>query len=97
MHALCGSNRKEEVMKDPIDRFLERYSASYMPAEKEERDIPSPPADKPKEPKLSEQQRWDNSMRSMGWTHLVGMKKDEDRKLLKAIKKAFYTYKVEKP
>lgn len=70
-------------MKDPIDKFLEKYSASYMPVEREERRDSSPPADKPQQPELSEQQRWDNSMKAMGWTHLVGMKKEEEKRYTK--------------
>ena len=67
-------------MKDPIDRFLEKYSASFMPVEKGERGVPSLGSanPKPKPLKLSDQNRWDNSMRAMGWTHLVGLTGKED-------------------
>ena len=66
-------------MKDPIDRWLEKNSAMFMPDEEEdERVVPSPSANKPEKPKPSDQERWDNSMKAMGWTHLVGMKKEED-------------------
>jgi len=62
-------------MKDPIDKWLEANSPSFMPVEREERETYSP-ADKPKEQQLTEQQRWDNAARSMGWLHLVGMTKE---------------------
>jgi len=64
-------------MKDPIDKWLEANSPSFMPVERDERETYSP-ADKPKEQQLTEQQRWDNAARSMGWLHLVGMTKEDD-------------------